>query len=87
MKTLKELSHDTFYKMGNYSQLVIDLVQEVEELYIYEEGIISFKAMQYTVDNILKVIAKNRTYDVQALETLSSILNQEIERRRTVEVI
>ena len=86
MKTLKELSHDTFYKMENYSQLVIDLVQEVEELYIYEEDIMSFGAMHYTVDNILEVIDKSRTHDVEALEVLSNILDQEIEKSKVVKV-
>lgn len=86
MKTLKELSHDTFYKMENYSQLVIDLVQEVEELYTYKEDIMSFGAMYYTVDNILEVIDKSRTHDVEALEVLSSILDQEIEKSKVVEV-
>lgn len=85
MKTLKELSHDTFYKMENYSQLVIDLVEEVEELYTYEEDMMSFGAMHYTVDNILEVIDKSRTHDVEALEVLSSILDQEIEKSKVVE--
>lgn len=33
MKSLKEISNDTFYKMENYHQISIDLVQETEELF------------------------------------------------------
>ena len=31
MKTLEQLSQDSFYNMQNYSQLTIDLIQEAEE--------------------------------------------------------
>lgn len=77
MKTLEELSHDTFYKMENYSQLVIDLVQETEDLYTYESDDTSFEAMSYNVYNILEIIDKSRVYDVEALQSLSKILEQE----------
>jgi hypothetical protein len=86
MKTLKELSHDTFYKMENYSQLIIDLVEEVEELYTYEADITSFGAMHYTVDNILEVVDKSRVHDVEVLEAISKILEQEVEKNNTIEV-
>lgn len=85
MKTLEELSHDTFYKMQNYSQLVIDLVQETEDLYTYESDDTSFGAMRYEVDNILEIIDKSRVYDVEALQSISKILGQEIEKNRIVE--
>jgi hypothetical protein len=77
MKTLEELSHNTFYKMENYSQLVIDLVQETEDLYTYESDDTSFEAMSYNVYNILEIIDKSRVYDVEALQSLSKILEQE----------
>lgn len=32
MKTLEELSHDSFYNMQNYSQITIDFIQELEDL-------------------------------------------------------
>lgn len=32
MKTLEELSHDSFYNMQNYSQITIDFIQELEEM-------------------------------------------------------
>jgi hypothetical protein len=38
MKTLKELSHDSFYNMQNYSQITIDYIQELEMILdFYEE--------------------------------------------------
>lgn len=79
MKTLKELSHDTFYKMGNYSQIVIDLVSDAEDLYTYEENADGFGALAYKVDILLEVIDKNREYDVEALKVLNKILMDEIE--------
>jgi hypothetical protein len=85
MKTLEELSHDTFYKMQKYSQLVIDLVEETEDLYTYKSDDTSFEAMRYQVDNILEIIDKSRVYDVEALQSISKILGQEIEKNRIVE--
>lgn len=84
MKTIKELSHDTFYKMENYSQLVIDLVDEVEELFNEEEDTTSFNAMSYAVNNVLEVIDKARTHDVEALEALSAILKIESEKHQKI---
>lgn len=80
IKTLEELSHDTFYKMENYSQLVIDFVGEVEELFDEELEPTSFGAMRYKVENVLEVIDKSRTHDIEALESLSVILKIEHEK-------
>jgi len=33
MRDFKEISSDCFYKMGNYHQKTIDLIQETEELF------------------------------------------------------
>lgn len=72
--TLEELSHDTFYNRENYSQLVIDLVDEVEELYTYEEAQDSFGALAYTVSNVIEIIDKGREHDLKALKVLYRIL-------------
>ena len=80
IKTLEELSHDTFYKMENYSQLVIDFVDEVEELFEDEVDPTSFGAMRYKVENVLDVIDKSRTHDIEALKSLSVILKIEHEK-------
>ena len=78
--TLEELSHDTFYNMENYSQLVIDLVYEVEGLYTYEEELNSFGALAYKVRNVIEVIDKSREHDLKALKDLYRILNDELEK-------
>jgi len=33
MRSLKEISHDAFYKMENYHQITIDFIQETEQLF------------------------------------------------------
>lgn len=80
MKTLEQLSHDTFYKMQNYSQLTIDLVEKVEELYSSEFEVRpeEFGALAYEIDTILEVIDRERYDDIEALEILSNTLKSEI---------
>jgi hypothetical protein len=78
MKTLKELSHDTFYNMQNYNQITIDLVSDAEDLYTYYEGETSFGALAYAVSTVLEVIDKSLEHDVKALETLYFILSSEV---------
>ena len=84
MKTLEQLSQDSFYNMQNYSQLTIDLIQEAEDLYLYEYEVesVEFGALAYKIDTILEVIDKSLEHDVKALETLYSILSNEIEGHR-----
>ena len=84
MKTLEQLSHDSFYKMQNYSQLTIDLVEKAEELYSseYEVRPEEFGALAYKIDTVLEVIDKSLEHDVKALETLYFILSNEIEGHR-----
>lgn len=78
MKTLEQLSHDTFYSMEKYSQLVIDFVQEVEDLLTSNSDEESLGSLLYTIDNVLEIIDKNRLYDLEALESLSNILRSKI---------
>jgi hypothetical protein len=85
MKTLEELSITTFYKMDKYSQLVIDLVEEVEDLFTYDSGEESFGALSYTVSNVLEIIDQNRHEDIEALTILSEILNSHITKLRNIE--
>jgi transcriptional regulator of heat shock response len=71
--TLEDLSQATFYQMQNYSQLIIDFVDEVEqdlhELTEEQKG-----AKRYQIQNVLSVIDKERTHDVEALRSLLVIL-------------
>ena len=78
MKTLEELSRDTFYSMEKYSQLVIDFVQEVEDLSTSNSDEESLGSLLYSIDNVLEIIDKNRLYDLEALESLSNILRSKI---------
>lgn len=79
MKTLRELSVETFYKMHHYSQLTIDLVQGTEDLFLQENTISDdFGAMKYNVDVLLEVIDETRTRDIEVLESLSFILTEKI---------
>lgn len=79
--TLDQLSHNTFYKMENYSQLIIDLVEETEDLITYDDKAEDFGALKYNVENVLQVIDKERKHDVEALEALLKILEEEIGNR------
>jgi len=79
METLKELSHDSFYNMENYSQIVIDLIQEVEQAFIEENRREEYLwEVLYDIDNLLEVIDKKRTHDYNALVLLSRLTNKEI---------
>ena len=84
MKTIEQLSHDAFYDMHNYSQLTIDLIQEAEDLYLYEYEVesVEFGALAYKIDTVLEVIDKSLEHDVKALETLYFILSNEVEGHR-----
>jgi Asp-tRNA(Asn)/Glu-tRNA(Gln) amidotransferase C subunit len=77
METLEELSKATFYKMENYSQLVIDYVQEVEDFISLESNENEVMAFIYEIDNILEVIDRSRTFDVEALELLLKTLRSQ----------
>ena len=84
MKTLEQLSHDTFYNMQNYSQLTIDLVEKAEELYSSEFEVTpeEFGALAYKIDTVLEIIDKSLEHDVKALEALYFILSNEVEGHR-----
>lgn len=81
MKILKQLSEDVAYNMQNYSQLTIDLIQEAEDLYLYEYEVNfnDFGALAYKIYNVLEIIDKNRKSDIKALEMLYFILSNEVE--------
>ncbi len=76
--TLEELSYSTFYEMENYSQLLIDLVEEVEDLVSFNSDLAFFGAKKYDIQNILEIIDKTRTADIEALKSLIKILDDEL---------
>jgi hypothetical protein len=71
--------------MGNYSQFVIDLVEEVEDAITYDEGVDTLKSINYKISNVLQVIAKHRIADIEALELLSKIINEMVENQPQLE--
>jgi hypothetical protein len=74
---IQEISSKVFYDMKNYSQLIIDLVQEVEQLYIYDE--VTYEncgALQYDINLVLEVIDPLKTYDIEILKSLSKLLKE-----------
>lgn len=78
MRTLEELSYSTFYQMEDYSQLVIDLVQDTEDLFTYKDDSSFFGAKKYEIETILEIIDKTRTKDIEALKSLIKILDDEL---------
>lgn len=76
--TLEELSYSTFYEMEDYSQLVIDLVEEVKDLVSFNSDSSFFGAKKYEIETILEIIDKTRTTDIEALKSLIKILDDEL---------
>lgn len=72
---IQKISNKVFYSMQSYSQLVIDLVQEVEQLYINDA--VSHEncgAKSYDVSVVLEIIDPARTHDIKVLNELSELL-------------
>lgn len=79
MKTLEELSHDSFYNMQNYSQITIDFIQELEdtlsaEYYGEREKEDVLGALSYTISTVLDVINPELKTDKEALLNLIEII-------------
>lgn len=72
MKTIEQLSHDTFYSMEKYSQIVIDFVQNFEDIETKEE----LGSFSYQLDLVLEIIDASRTDDVEVLKNLQLLLKE-----------
>jgi len=70
MKTIEQLSQDTFYSMEKYSQIVIDFVQNFEDIQTKEE----LGSFSYQLDLVLEVIDNSRTDDVEVLKNLQLLI-------------
>ena len=75
--TIEEITHETFYNMENYSQVVLDLVSEVEDA----DDNTNFGALSYDISNILEVIDKSREEDIKILKHLKRLVRDEIENQ------
>ena len=74
---MREISDKVFHGMKNYSQLIIDLVENVNQLHINDE--VTYEkcgALHYDVDNILEIIDPSRTDDIEVLKELSELLKK-----------
>lgn len=76
--TIEQISSEVFYNMGKYSQAVLDLVSEVEDI----DDNTSFGAIKYEIGNILEIINKERKDDIKILKELDKILTDEIEAKQ-----
>ena len=77
METIDDLSRDTFYNMHKYSQLIIDLVEEIEEdLQAIGEGIQDFptEAWGYEIDLLLEIYNPELKDDIEMLNRLKNVL-------------
>lgn len=80
LNTLEELSHSSFYSMEKYSQLVIDLISDVEDLPIEldEDTRQEATSMSYLIYNIIEICDKSKTHDFEALMSLNNILGNRL---------
>ena len=74
MKTLEELSHNSFYDMRNHSQITIDLIEEAEDLGEDRE---EWGALCYRISILLEVINPELKTDIEALSNLLKIAQKE----------
>lgn len=91
METLKELSGLIYYKMENYNQITIDLVEDVESIFNDIETDINtcdlnqlftiknnLGSISYDAENILQIINPELKHDVEALSLLKNIIAEKI---------
>jgi len=86
MRTIKELSHDTFYKMEKYSQITIDYVEiaeniiteELDESYTQEDKNRDLSSTSADIYLLLEVINPELVDDINMLNELQSILEDKL---------
>jgi hypothetical protein len=90
MKDLKQISNDSFYKMEDYHQITIDLIQDTEDLFMYADEDInnitdrnqiieSLGALCYDIMIILEVFNPNFENEISDLKDLEIHINNKIE--------
>lgn len=88
MKTLEEISHNAFYKMQDYHQLTIDLIEETEDLFndIYDvedsedNGFLHSRlgALCYEIDNTIVIFNPVFEIELEDLKCLSRLVSEKI---------
>lgn len=75
-----EISNKVFYDMRKYSQLIIDIVQEIESMYNEEyQNHENFAAKSYDIILILEIINPIRLNDIDVLNELDQLINKELQ--------
>ena len=82
MRTLREISHDTFYSMGNYHQITIDLVQDLEDFFDNKPKVQADQAVlltklngfSYRVKLILEVFNPEFENEISDLKHILSLI-------------
>lgn len=69
---VKIVSNKTFYEMEKYSQLVIDLVEDIEDSDLDSKEVIG--SLIYDIDNVLDIINPNNIDDIKVLLELKIAL-------------
>jgi|688.fasta_scaffold187160_6 hypothetical protein len=73
-QSIKEASSKTFYEMEKYSQLVIDLIDEIEDSNL--DNLESRGALIYEIENVLEIIDPKRIDDIKVLTDLKLALRR-----------
>lgn len=82
MRTLKEISHDAFYKMENYHQLTIDVIEETEDLFSERpendeekmELLTNLSCLSYDIMNALEVFNPEFEIEITDLKHIESMI-------------
>jgi len=74
IQTVKEASSKTFYEMEKYSQLVIDLIEEIEDTDL--DNAENRGALVYEIENVLEIIDPKRIDDIKVLSDLKLALRR-----------
>lgn len=82
MRTLKEISHDSFYKMGDYHQITIDFIEETENLFDDKpenkeeqtDLICKLQALYYNIDICLEVFNPEFKIEIDDLTNILSLI-------------
>lgn len=73
-QSIKEASSKTFYEMEKHSQLVIDLIDEIEDSNL--DNLESRGALIYEIENVLEIIDPKRIDDIKVLTDLKLALRR-----------
>ncbi len=83
MKDFKQITHDSYYKMENYHQISIDLIEEAENLFnsLDEEDryvIEQLRALSYDIGIVLEVFNPIFEIEISDLKDLDVHIDNKI---------